>query len=204
VTAAPAATAAERTRSPPADPRAAIRERALALGFDAIGFARPDAAPTAREDLAEYLRQGYHGDMGWLQTRAAERADPATLWPDVRSIVVLGLNYAPEADPLDATRRPDRGAVSVYAQGRDYHDVVKTRLKALARWIAATWPGELKVFVDTAPVMEKPLGQAAGLGWQGKHTNLVSRRWGSWLFLGEIYLGYTGGRTFEKWKGAAK
>jgi epoxyqueuosine reductase len=126
--------------------------------------------------------------MGWLAGTAARRGDPRALWPEVRSVVVLGLDYTPAEDPLAATRRRDAGAVSVYARGRDYHDIVKPRLKALARWIHATWPGELKVFVDTAPVMEKKLAEAAGLGWQGKHTNLVSRRFGSWLFLGEIYL----------------
>jgi epoxyqueuosine reductase len=160
----------------------------LALGFDAIGFAKPDLAPRARADLAEYLHRGYHGDMGWLAETAERRGDPATLWPEVRSVIVLGINYGPESDPLEATRRRASGAISVYAQGRDYHEIVKKRLKALARWIHASWPGELKVFVDTAPVMEKPLAEKAGLGWQGKHTNLVSRDFGSWLFLGEIYL----------------
>jgi epoxyqueuosine reductase len=179
-----------------AEIRAAIRNRALAEGFDAVGFARPELAETARDDLREFLRRGYHGDMGWLAEKAERRTEPSSLMLGLRSIVVLGLSYAPEGDPLAATRRPDRGAVSVYAQGRDYHDVVKTRLKALTRWIAERWPnegpedsaGEMRVFVDTAPVMEKPLAQQAGLGWQGKHTNLVSRDFGSWLFLGEIYL----------------
>ncbi len=168
--------------------RAAIREHALGLGFDAVGFARAALAPGAREHLVEFLRRGYHGDMGWLASGAERRGDPCALWPEARSVVVLGLNYGPQEDPLAATRRPGEGAISVYARGRDYHDVVKKRLKALARWIHATWPGELKVFVDTAPVLEKPLAQRAGLGWQGKHTNLVSRAFGSWLFLGEIFL----------------
>ncbi|HYM03835.1 MAG TPA: tRNA epoxyqueuosine(34) reductase QueG [Stellaceae bacterium] len=172
----------------PSEIKTAIREQALALGFDAVGFAPPRLVPEARAHLAEFLAKGFHGDMGWLETRAAERGDPRHLWPDVRSIVVLGLNYGPVEDPLALAERRDRGAVSVYARGRDYHDLVKARLKQLARWIEARWPGALKVFVDTAPVMEKPLAQQAGLGWQGKHTNLVSRRWGSWLFLGEIYL----------------
>jgi epoxyqueuosine reductase len=166
----------------------AIRAEALRLGFDAVGFAPARLAPEARAHLAEFLARGYHGDMGWLAARAQERAAPEALWPEVRSVVVLGLNYAPEENPLAALARRERGAVSVYARGRDYHDVVKARLKALARWIDGRWPGALKVFVDTAPVMEKPLAQKAGLGWQGKHTNLVSRRFGSWLFLGEIYL----------------
>ncbi|HKS90186.1 MAG TPA: tRNA epoxyqueuosine(34) reductase QueG [Stellaceae bacterium] len=158
---------------------------AMAMGFDAVGFARAHLADQARADLGEYLARGYHGDMGWLAATAERRGDPRTLWPEARTVVVLGLNYASDglADP-----GPGGGEVSVYARGRDYHDVLKKRLKALARHIAARWPGDLKVFVDTAPVMEKPLAQQAGLGWQGKHTNLVSRDFGSWLFLGEIYL----------------
>jgi epoxyqueuosine reductase len=126
--------------------------------------------------------------MGWLAGTAARRGDPRALWPDARSVVVLGVNYTPEDDPLALAEKPDRGAVSVYARGRDYHDILKRRLKTLAHWIEERWPGALKLFVDTAPVMEKPLAERAGLGWQGKHTNLVSRQFGSWLFLGEIYL----------------
>jgi epoxyqueuosine reductase len=171
-----------------AEIREAIRGQALAMGFDAVGFAEARLAVQARANLAEFLERGYHGDMGWLADTAARRGDPQTLWPEARTIVVLGLNYASDDDPLAALADPERGAISVYARGRDYHDTVKQRLKALARWIAARWPGELKVFVDTAPVMEKPLATQAGLGWQGKHTNLVSRELGSWLFLGEIYL----------------
>ncbi|HEV2336691.1 MAG TPA: tRNA epoxyqueuosine(34) reductase QueG [Stellaceae bacterium] len=168
--------------------REAIREAALAMGFDAVGFAEARLAGEARANLGEFLERGYHGDMGWLADTAARRGDPQTLWPEARTIVVLGLNYAGEDDPFAALADPERGAISVYARGRDYHDTVKRRLKALARWIARRWPSELKVFVDTAPVMEKPLAAAAGLGWQGKHTNLVSREFGSWMFLGEIYL----------------
>jgi epoxyqueuosine reductase len=168
--------------------REAIRAEALAMGFDAVGFAEARLAEAARADLGEFLDRGYHGDMGWLAATAARRGDPQTLWPEARTIVVLGLNYGGDDDPLAALADPERGAISVYARGRDYHDTVKQRLKALARWIAARWPSELKVFVDTAPVMEKPLAREAGLGWQGKHTNLVSRQFGSWLFLGEIYL----------------
>ena len=168
-----------------ADIRDAIRAEALARGFDAVGFADASLADEARADLAEFLARGYHGEMDWLATHAARRGDPQTLWADARTVVVLGLNYG-GGDEGDA--EGDCGIVSIYARGRDYHDTVKKRLKALARWIAERWPGELKVFVDTAPVMEKPLAQQAGIGWQGKHTNLVSREFGSWLFLGEIYL----------------
>jgi epoxyqueuosine reductase len=125
--------------------------------------------------------------MDWLATSAERRSDPRALWPDVRSIVMLGVNYGPDSDPLAALDKRDRGVVSVYAQGDDYHDVIKSRLKALARWLVATAGGDVKVFVDTAAVMEKPLAAAAGLGWQGKHTNLVSREFGSWLFLGSIF-----------------
>jgi epoxyqueuosine reductase len=165
--------------------REAIRGEALARGFDAVGFAEAHLADSARADLAEFLRRGYHGEMGWLAAHAERRGDPQTLWPEARSIVVLGLNYGNEDGDCAGS---DSGIVSVYARGSDYHDTLKKRLKALARWIAERWPGELKVFVDTAPVMEKPLAQQAGIGWQGKHTNLVSREFGSWLFLGEIYL----------------
>ena len=168
--------------------KAAIRQEALALGFDAVGFAAPELGSQAGAHLAEFLAAGYHGDMGWLAARAGERAAPEMLWPDVRSVVVLGLNYAPEDDPLALLDERDRGNISVYARGRDYHDVVKSRLKRLAHVIAARWPGALKLFVDTAPVMEKPLAALAGIGWQGKHTNLVARSHGSWLFLGESYL----------------
>jgi epoxyqueuosine reductase len=170
-----------------AEIREAIRSQALAMGFDAVGFAEARLAEAARTDLAEYIGRGYHGDMGWLAHSAERRSDPRALWSEARSVVVLGLNYGGD-DPLAVEPDPETGVVSVYARGRDYHDTVKKRLKALARWVAERWPGELKVFVDTAPVMEKPLAQQAGIGWQGKHTNLVSRGFGSWLFLGEIYL----------------
>jgi len=165
----------------------AIRARALAEGFSAAGFAAPLAGPRP-ERLSTFLREGFHGDMDWLQNRAEQRADPATLWPGVKTVLSLALNYGPERDPLEQLQHRERGAISVYAQSRDYHDVVKKKLKALGGWIAQRFGGELKVFVDTAPVMEKPLAEAAGIGWQGKHTNLVSRQFGSWLFLGEIYL----------------
>ena len=168
--------------------REAIRERALASGFDAVGFAAAHLGDEARDGLREFIARGYHGDMGWLASTLERRGDPQALWPEARSIVVLGVNYAPEDNPLGPSDHSEAGIVSVYARGRDYHDTLKRRLKALAAWINGEWPGALKLFVDTAPVMEKPLAQLAGLGWQGKHTNLVSRQFGSWLFLGEIYL----------------
>jgi epoxyqueuosine reductase len=168
--------------------REAIRDRALSSGFDAVGFAEARLDSEARDGLREFIARGYHGDMGWLAGTAARRGDPQELWPEARTVVVLGINYAPLQDPLAVRDARDRGAISVYARGRDYHDTLKRRLKALARWIEARWPGGLKLFVDTAPVMEKPLAERAGIGWQGKHTNLVSRDFGSWLFLGEIYL----------------
>jgi epoxyqueuosine reductase len=168
--------------------REAIRDRALASGFDAVGFAAAHLGEDARAGLGEFIARGYHGDMGWLAGTAARRGDPQALWPEARTVVVLGVNYAPEDDPLTLADAPQYGAISVYARGRDYHDTLKRRLRVLAHWIEGRWPGTLKLFVDTAPVMEKPLAERAGLGWQGKHTNLVSRRFGSWLFLGEIYL----------------
>jgi epoxyqueuosine reductase len=172
----------------------ALADKAAELGFAACGVARADAAPATAARLKAWLDSGAHGDMIWMEETAARRSSPAGLWPEVRSIVSLGMSYAPAGDPLALAARTDRGRISVYAQGADYHDVVKKALKALARWMidAATTTEsgaetEVKVFVDTAPVMEKPLAEAAGLGWQGKHTNLVSRRDGSWLFLGAIY-----------------
>ena len=148
---------------------------------------RPDAIPQAKERLARFLAEGAHGDMGWLANGPERRSDPRVMWPEVRSIVMLGLNYGPDDDPLAALAQRERGTISVYARGDDYHDVVKAKLKALARWLIAEAGGDVKVFVDTAAVMEKPLAAAAGLGWQGKHTNLVSREFGSWLFLGAIF-----------------
>ncbi len=166
----------------------AIRAEALALGFDAVGIARASLAPEVRARLADFLAAGMHGQMGWLADRADQRAQPRALWPEAVSVISLGLNYGPDSDPLESLAQPDRATISVYAQNRDYHDVMKKRLKALARWMVDRFPGTgVKVFVDTAPVAEKPLAQAAGIGWQGKHTNLVSRDHGSWLFLGEIF-----------------
>lgn len=167
--------------------RTQIRDRALALGFDAVGFSEAALGPEARTALGAYLDAGYHGDMGWLEARSEQRSHPQDLWPDAVSVIVLGVNYGPAEDPLALLDRPDRGAISVYARNRDYHDLIKKRLKALGRWMAETHGCALKVFVDTAPVMEKPLAQRAGLGWQGKHSNLVTRSHGSWLFLGEIF-----------------
>jgi len=164
----------------------AIKAEAERLGFAACGFARADAADLAGLDLRRWLEAGRHGTMGWMEARADHRVSPRALWPDARSAIALGMSYAPEADPLALAERTDRGRISVYAQGGDYHKAVKKALKALARFIVERAPSELKVFVDTAPVMEKPLAQAAGIGWQGKHTNLVSREHGSWLFLGVI------------------
>jgi epoxyqueuosine reductase len=176
----------------PIELRDAIRDEALRLGFDAVGFAPASPTPEVRRErlahLASFVEQGFHGDMGWLADRSEQRVDPATLWPEARTVVSLALNYAPSRDPRAALAAPECGAISVYAQGRDYHDVVKSKLKALGRFIWDTYRHQIKVFVDTAPVMEKPAAQASGLGWQGKHTNLVSRQFGSWLFLGELLL----------------
>ncbi len=166
---------------------ARIRDKAAELGFAACGFARADAAPLAGKRLREWLAEGRHGDMIWMAERAHHRESPQGLWPEVRSVISLGMSYAPAKDPLALAEVPDRARISVYAHGADYHDVMKKALKALGRWLAQEAGCDLKVFVDTAPVMEKPLAEAAGLGWQGKHTNLVSRDHGSWLFLGAIY-----------------
>jgi epoxyqueuosine reductase len=189
------------------DPRSLIRDRALALGFDAIGFCRAELGPEARQRLVDFLAAGQHGEMAWLANRSEQRAHPQSLWPEARSVIALGLSYAPEDDPLASLALHDRGTISVYARNRDYHSILKGKLKTLAQFVVARFgpPGKMpsgkvpsgkmssgevssvKVFVDTAPVMEKPLAAQAGLGWQGKHTNLVSRQHGSWLFLGEIY-----------------
>jgi epoxyqueuosine reductase len=167
--------------------KAALNREARALGFDCLGVAAPDAIPRAAENLRAFLEASAHGDMDWLARDPERRADPRGLWPDVKSVIMLGVNYGPDQEPLEILKERARGAISVYAQGSDYHDVIKRQLKTLARWLVAAAPSEIKVFVDTAAVMEKPLAQAAGLGWQGKHTNLVSRDFGSWLFLGAIF-----------------
>jgi epoxyqueuosine reductase len=162
-------------------------ERARAEGFDAVRFTVPDAIAEAPPRLRDFLDRGFHGDMAWMADRAEQRGDPRLLWPDVRSIVMLGVNYGPASDPMAGLADRAGGAISVYAQGDDYHDVIKKKLKSLGRWLGEASGLPLKVFIDTAPVMEKPLAAAAGLGWQGKHTNLVSRQFGSWLFLGSIF-----------------
>ena len=164
-----------------------IFDKAMELGFVACGFARADAVPEAGDALKQWIAAGHHGEMGWMEARADQRASPAGLWPDAKSVIALAMSYAPATDPLALADTPDRGRISVYAQGRDYHKTVKQALKALARFIVAAAPSDLKLFVDTAPVMEKPLSAAAGLGWQGKHTNLLNRTHGNWLFLGVIY-----------------
>jgi epoxyqueuosine reductase len=165
----------------------ALKTEAARLGFAACGVARADATPLAGERLRAWLAGGCHGDMIWMESRADQRAAPTGLWPEVRSVIALGMSYAPAEDPLRLAEAPEAGRISVYAQGADYHDLIRRKLKELARWLVAAAGGDLKVFVDTAPVMEKPLAEAAGLGWQGKHTNLVSREHGSWLFLGAIF-----------------
>ena len=164
-----------------------IRAEAERLGFVACGFARADAVPEAGERLREWLAEGRHGSMGWMEDRSGQRAHPQGLWPEAKSVIALAMSYAPGSDPRGLEGSPERGRISVYAQGADYHKTVKKALKALARFIVDTVPSELKVFVDTAPVMEKPLSAAAGIGWQGKHTNLLSRSHGNWLFLGVIF-----------------
>ena len=179
--------AAPAEREAPALIKAAIAAKARSLGFDDVGFAPAALPQSCGEHLASFLDDGGHGDMAWLAARADERADPQTLWPAARTAIVLALNYGPHEDPMKLVAMPERGAVSVYARGRDYHDVVKKKLKELGGWLNRTYGAEVKVFVDTAPVMEKPLAARAGIGWQGKHSNLVSRDYGSWLFLGEIF-----------------
>ncbi len=164
-----------------------VKAEAKAIGFDLCRITRPDAIPQTPERLAAFLGAGYHGTMAWMAETQARRADPRVLWGDVRSIVLFGLNYGPETDPRAVLEKPDRAAISVYARNRDYHDIIKGRLKEIATRFAARSKQDVKVFVDTAPVMEKPLAAAAGLGWQGKHTNLVSRDFGSWLFLGSMF-----------------
>jgi epoxyqueuosine reductase len=167
--------------------KAALAERARLLGFDVMRVAAAEEPPQGRERLKAWLAEGHHGSMEWMASTVDRRADPKCLWPEARSIVVLGVNYGPADNPLATLEKRDRGTISVYARGRDYHDVLKGKLKELAGYLAARAGADVKVFVDTAPVMEKPLAEAAGLGWQGKHTVLVSREFGNWLFLGSIF-----------------
>ena len=171
----------------PAALRALLGELALSEGFDVLRVTTPDAIPLAASRLQAAIDAGHHGAMAWLSDTAARRADPRALWPDVRSVIMLGMNYGPDSDPLATLTDPRAGTLSVYARNRDYHELIKGALKRIASRFAARARAEVKVFVDTAPVMEKPLAEAAGLGWQGKHTNLVSREFGSWLFLGAIF-----------------
>ena len=165
----------------------ALKERAAAEGFVAFGIAPGSLAPVASERLRAWLAAGCHGEMLWMENRVEERSSPDALWPEVKSVIMLGMSYAPAHDPMALADQPNKARISVYAQGRDYHDVVKGALKRLAGWLAHQADVGVKVFVDTAPVMEKALAEAAGLGWQGKHSNVVSREHGSWLFLGAIY-----------------
>ena len=169
--------------------KAELIAKAQEEGFAGVGVTRPGAVPEIADRLAEFVARGWHGDMSWMGERMGWRGDPTALWPEARSVVMLAEMYTPDADPMAVVGRPDRGAISVYARNRDYHDLVKKRLKRVGRWLieAAGPDTQIKVFVDTAPVMEKPLAAAAGLGWQGKHTNLVSRDLGNWFFLGAIF-----------------
>ena len=164
----------------------AVDERARALGFDVVGFTGADLPRSIQAEYRRYVAEGRQGDMGWLARDPERRQSPRALWPGAKSVIVLGMNYGPEDDPLAILEQRDRGAISVYAQNRDYHELIKGRLKQLAGWLHACFGAEVKVFVDTAPLLEKPLAHKAGVGWQGKHSNLVSRDFGSWLFLGEI------------------
>ncbi|MDG2313243.1 MAG: tRNA epoxyqueuosine(34) reductase QueG [Alphaproteobacteria bacterium] len=164
-----------------------IRDFALKSGFIAVGFAPATLSSKNKDNMTEFIERGYHGDMGWLSAKADLRASPQALWPDVKSVITLGISYAPTEDPLENLSNPAVGNISVYSRGRDYHEVLKKRLRVVGRWISDNFSCDIKIFVDTAPIMEKPIAQKAGLGWQGKHTNLVSRTHGSWLFLGEIF-----------------
>lgn len=167
--------------------KADIKTKALSLGFSSVGFTVPDNLGDAPEYFQEFLDNKYHGEMDWLKEKADRRKAPKTLWPEVNSIIMLSMNYGPASNPLNDLKKSNIGNISVYAKGKDYHDIIKKRLKQIARHIHRTYNADVKVFVDTAPVMEKPLAEKAGLGWQGKHTNLVSRKYGSWLFIGSIF-----------------
>ena len=170
-----------------ADAKSLIRDAAMRIGFDAVGFCPANLTSEIRDQLIAFIQAGYHGDMGWLAARAEQRSHPQALWPEAKSVIAVGLSYAPEESPFKILGQRSKGAISVYARNRDYHDVIKGKLKHLAQFLVSRFPCDVKIFVDTAPVMEKPLAQSSGIGWQGKHTNLVSRSHGSWLMLGEIY-----------------
>lgn len=165
----------------------ALKAKARAEGFDQIGITRPKLSARNRQGLEAFLEAGWHGDMQWMEEKKERRLAPEKLWPGARSLIMLAMNYGPDHNPLEALDEKRNGTLSVYAKGKDYHDIIKKKLKNIARWLVSETGSEVKVFVDTAPVMEKPLSEAAGLGWQGKHTNLVSRDYGSWLFLGAIF-----------------
>ncbi len=165
----------------------AIKSRAIEEGFSSVNLTLPNSIPDARPRLRKYLDSGFHGQMKWLESRYEWRSSPTNLWPDVRSIIILGESYTPKIDALSGLKKKNRGNISVYAHGQDYHNIMKKKLKKLGSWLVASTGAEIKVFVDTAPVMEKPLAQKAGLGWQGKHTNLVSQNLGNWFFIGSIF-----------------
>ena len=167
--------------------RDSISTEAEKLGFDVCRIVSATGDAMAEQGLRDFIAAEHHGQMQWLEDRMEERAAPQNLWPEAQSVIMLGVNYGPDSDPLAGLQETDKGVISVYAQRRDYHDLIKKKLKALARWLVSQTDGEVKVFVDTAPVMEKPLAMRAGMGWQGKHTNLVSRDFGSWLFLGSVF-----------------
>lgn len=177
----------ENNRPSTEDIRTAIRGQAMDAGFDVVGFAPAAVSPRDQARLDAFTANGEAGDMTWMTETIARRRDPKTLWPEVRSVIVLGMNYGPDNDPIPRLSDPGLANISCYARNRDYHDLIKKRLKRVGRWLGETYGHELKVFVDTAPVMEKALAAWADIGWQGKHTNLVSREYGSWLFLGEIF-----------------
>ena len=164
-----------------------IKRKALEIGFDAIGFTAPSLNSNVTENFDNFISNGFFGDMEWMAKNAHRRRDPKLFWPEARSIIVVACNYGPKSNPLNDLNASDRGNISVYARNRDYHDVLKKKLKTLGRWLGEYFQCDLKVFVDTAPILEKPLAQNAGIGWQGKHSNLVNKDFGSWLFLGELF-----------------
>lgn len=164
----------------------AIRAHALSLGFEVADVAHPHLPINAQTDLHAFLQQGLHGEMDWMERHADRREDPSHLWPEAKSVILLGMNYGPDYDPLEKLHEKENGLISCYALGKDYHDIIKKKLKVLGRWLVEQYGCEVKVFVDTAPLMEKPLAAQTALGWQGKHTCIVSREYGSWLFIGSV------------------